>query len=510
MSSTDDEFALTPEQRAALDANEAALQDSGAEDWQPIFASHLDMRPIYAYVDDQDAVVDLRDPSRVQPWKGFCNKTAGSFREIVGARGGVRRQLIAKDWLEDAERITVKNFTFQPNAPRITRNLVGQRAVNTWSPPAIASVPLPEDWEERAALLTDHLAYLIPDNAERDNVHRWLAHIVQRPEELPGWHVLMIAENTFGTGRNWVSHAVACMLPEYTVEDLPLKRLLEGKHNSEIERAILGVVDEIHEGGKGQWDKEQELRSFLSAKKRTINPKFVKPYEIRNFLRVLMFSNHADALPLPEADRRHYVAQCTTTPRPRAYYVALYDALKDRRTLRSMYELLRTIDLTGFDIAGRAPESAAKTEMIAESRSDEETELRRIVKDWPHEVIRGSYVRAMLQAVRSADLMDMADDPQDKVLSTAALKKLYRVCGVKALGQVRMSSTGSDAERNENRPRVVALRNAAQWKRAGEEDARRAQVAASDETFKAWKQGHAAYAERLKFLADRQRLKVVP
>ena len=432
---------LTAAQRAALDANDAALAAAGAEDWTRVFGTHLEMRALYAYVEDDDAVINLRDPSRVHSWKAFCNLTAGSFREVVGARGGVRRQLIAKDWLEDPERITVKGRTFQPNAPAITTNLFGQRAVNLWREPRIAAEPLPEDWEQRAEVFARHAAYLIPDVAEHGMVVRWLAHIVQRPEELPGWHVLMIAENTFGTGRNWIAHAMACMLHEHSVEDLPLKRLLEGKHNSEIEQAVLGVVDEVHEGGRDQWEREQELRSFLTAKTRTINPKFIRPYAVRNFLRVLMFSNHLDALPIPEDDRRHYVARCTTTPRPKEYYDGIYAALKDRRTLRAIYELLMRMDLAGFEIEGRAPISDMKKAMVVAVRSDEETELRRIMASWPSDIMLGAMLRQMLQAYRDQELAFGEERSKGDELSTGQLRRLYRVCGVKRLGQVRKTST---------------------------------------------------------------------
>jgi hypothetical protein len=120
---------LSEAQRAALDDNEQALQDHSAQDWAPRFANFVEMRPIYAYVEDDDAVIDLRDPTRVYSWKGFCNLTAGSVREIEGARGGVRRQLIAKDWLEDNERNTVKGRPSHPTSPPLPAQLFGNLAV---------------------------------------------------------------------------------------------------------------------------------------------------------------------------------------------------------------------------------------------------------------------------------------------------------------------------------------------------------------------------------------------
>lgn len=467
-----DDFDLTEAQRAALAENEAALAEAGSEDWARIYTSHLEMRPHYAYIEDDDAVLDLRDPSREYSWRGFCNLTAGSSRTVIGPRGGERQVLIAQDWLVDPERITLKGRTFHPNRPRITANLFGQRSANLWSEPGIVQEELPEDWESRAEVFTRHLAYLIPDLREHDLVLKWFAHLIQRPEQLPGWHLLLIAERTFGTGRNWIAHCLALMFPRNAVEDLPLKRLLEGKHNSEIEAAILGVVDEIHEGGRDQWEKEQELRSFLTAKTRMINPKFIKPYPVKNFLRVLMFSNHLDALPIPEDDRRHFVARCSTIPQTKEYYDALYDALEDRANLRSIFEFLMNVDLEGFEIAGRAPASDIKSEMVKEARGDEETELRRIIAEWPSDVMRSATLRSMLQKFRDNDLMFGEERHKSDQLSTGLLRRLYRVCGVKALGQVRMTVVDQQKIKHTTWFRIVAIRNVDLWKKLGENEIR--------------------------------------
>lgn len=484
---------LTAAQRAALDARDERLKELGADGWVRIYRTHDELRSRYAYLEGDDAVVDLQDPTRVIPWRAFKNATAGSFRTVIGPRGGERRVLIAQDWLEDSERITVYGRTFVPRAPRITPDLTGRPAVNLWREPAIAGVALPADWEARARAFDRHIAYLVPDPTEAALVARWLAHIVQRPDVLPGWHVLLIAEGVFGTGRNWLARAMKRMLPDTTREDLPLKRLLEGKFNGEIDGITLGVVDEIREGSKDQWDRENELRSFLTAKTRVINEKFRQPYEVRNFLRVLMFSNHLDALPTPEGDRRLFVAQCTTTPREQPYYDALYAALDDPGTLRALYERLVRMDLSGFPAEGRAPPSEMKRTMATAVRSDEENELRRLIAEWPSEVMLGAHLRAALQALRDDDLAFGEDRHRSDQLSTGQLRRLYRVCGLRRTRQVRAhpwevglapEPQTVDPNQQKFKYRLVAIRNVERWTRPDvsetdlREEVRRGMIAA--------------------------------
>lgn len=426
----------------------------------------------FAYLRHEDRVVDLRRPWLTYSRNGFNNLTAASVRVMVGPRGGERLVPIASDWWQHDGRIDLEGVTFWPNAPRITV-AHDKPCLNMWSPPAILGVTLPADWASRSAVFTAHLDYLVPDPTERNNVLRWLAHRIQRPERLPGWHVLLVAEGVQGTGRNWLARMMKMILKEYCVEGLPLKRILEGAFNSELDRAVLGVVDEIREGGHDYWKHAEDLKSFLSEKTRVINAKYRAPYEVDNCLGVMMFSNHIDALPLDETDRRLYVARCTQKPKDTDYFDLIYDALKDPLTLRSIYEHLARVDLTGFAIEARAPVSDVKREMIAESRSDEETELRRIMRDWPSDVMRSATLRQLLQSYRDNDLLFGEERHKSDQLSTGQLRRLYRVCGVKPAGQVRMIHVDPKAGRRETYFRVVVLRNYRErWATAGENELR--------------------------------------
>jgi hypothetical protein len=451
---------------------EAAQARFAAVQRQEIFDLET-MLQRFAYLRHEDRIVDLRTPALTYSRQGFRNLTAASVRIIIGARGGERAVPIADDWLQHDARIDLEGVTFRPNAPRLTTNIHGRPAVNMWSAPRISEQDAPFGWQHRANVFTAHMEYLIPDAIERNNVVRWLAHRVQKPEVLPGWHVLLVAEGAQGTGRNWVARCMKSLLPEHTVEALPLKRILDGNFNGELDRAVLGIVDEIREGGGDYWKHAEALKSFLSEKTRVINQKYRVPYEVQNFLGVMMFSNHIDALPISEEDRRHYVARCTTQPKPAEYFDLIYDALKDPVTLRAIYEHLMSVDLRGFAIEGRAPESDVKREMIAESRADEETELRRIIAEWPSDVMRSATLRMMLQAFRDNDLLFGEDRHKSDQLSTGQLRRLYRVCGVKTMGQVRMIHIDPSKGRTETWFRIVVLRNYRErWAKAAEADLR--------------------------------------
>ncbi len=416
----------------------------------------------FAYWADKDQVIDLLNPWRVFTVQGFKNFTAASSRIIVGPRGGESRVPIARDWLEHDARVQVEGFAFAPGKPRVCADVNGRPAVNRWNPPGIASCTLPADWRQRAQVFAAHLDYLLPDPVERDYVRCWLAHRIQRPGDLPGWHVLLVAEGTQGTGRNWLARMLKAMLGPYVIEGLNLHRILDGGFNAELEQAIVAVVDEIREGGQEHWRHAEALKSFLTEKTRTINQKYRPTYEVANCCGVLMFSNHLDALPLNEEDRRHYAARCTTTPRGADYFDRIYAALHDLDTLRSIYEHLMRMDIRDFPIAGRAPASTTKAQVIEHGRSDEEIELRRLIREWPSDVMRSAMLRALLQRHRDADLLFGEERHRSDQISTAYLRKLYRVCRV-ATWKQQVTIEGKLV-------RVVVLRNHERWKHAEDAD----------------------------------------
>jgi Family of unknown function (DUF5906) len=424
----------------------------------------------YAYLKNEDRVVDLRKPHLTYSLQGFRNLTRSSTRTVIGARGGERQVPIADDWLAHDGRIDLEATTFRPNAPRVSRDLHGHAAVNMWTRPTIADAELPEDWEQRAAVFTTHLGYLIPDVTERNNVVRWIAQRFQKPEVLPSWHLLLVAENAHGTGRNWLARFLKGAMSSYVQEALPLRRILDGNFNAEVESAIIGIVDEIREGGNEYWKHAEALKSFLSEKTRVINKKYRAPYEVQNYLGVMMFSNHIDALPIDNADRRIYVARCTEEARDSAYFDYIYDAIKDPATIRALYELMLRTDLKGFSVEGRAPMTAAKQRMIEESRSDEEGELRAIIKEWPSDIIRSATLRQKLQEFRDNDLLFGQERHKSDQLSIGLLRRLYRTCGVIAAGQIRMTTADAPAGAKEVRYRILALRNYnAKWRGASDE-----------------------------------------
>lgn len=290
-------------------------------------------------------------------------------------------------WLGSPEKRTVFTVAFDPRESEFCATPSGLPALNLYRP--LPHNP-PADWQARARPFLDHVAYLVPDAVERERFLDWLAHIEQRPGELPHHGYLMVAK-TEGIGRNTLADMLACVWSGHVALSLDLGAVLKDSFTDELSRKFLLVVDEINEGQQnGMWTLAQKLKSFTTAPVRNMNPKYGRRYTEVNCGRLLIFSNHTSALPLRATDRRLNVIENPSEPRSPSYYAALRRALDEPLFVAAVREWFRQRDLSAFNPGARAEMNAAKAAVIDATRSDAEENARELVRAWPSDVITAS------------------------------------------------------------------------------------------------------------------------
>lgn len=307
----------------------------------------------------------------------------------VEAEAEKKPVLTAKLWQSDVRRRSVMTRTFKAGDGIICADPEGARAVNLWRP--ILRGPAKAD----IGLFLDHLAYLFEDTVERETFLDWLAHLEQQPGVLPHYGWLHIASHT-GCGRNWLASALARVWRGYVAPNVDLPALLDSQYNGSIARRVLAIVDEIQEGGSGNRRHTNRLTALLNAETRLINPKFGRQFQEFNACRWLVFSNHTNALPIDNTDRRWRVVAHEKAPRPAGDYERLYAALADPEFINAVGVFLRERDISGFKPGERPPLSAAKTAVILASKPMQ-TSLAEDLRDhWPADIILNGHVAEIL------------------------------------------------------------------------------------------------------------------
>jgi hypothetical protein len=345
------------------------------------------------------------------PLGEWRNHTAASLVDI-GTAKKPRMVPLTDLWLKAESRITRHTVTFAPGQGEWCRSPENVESLNLWTPtPRVAAdVTLARPFFE-------HVAYLVPDAAECKRFLDWLAHIEQRPEELPQGHYLLVAKET-GIGRNWMAYALARVFAGHTALGFDLISTLEGGFNGQLSRKLLAVVDELHEGMVGTRDRARigdRLKSMLTEETRRINPKYGRQHTEFNCCRFLMFSNHDAALPLSENDRRVFVIENPTERKKPTYYTHLYALLKDTQFINAVRAALAARDISGFNPGEIAHMSKMKKVVINAGRSDIEKALLELVQEWPSDIINTTTARTAI-----ADYMGLTYDKAPKIFDRAA------------------------------------------------------------------------------------------
>jgi hypothetical protein len=371
------------DRRDAQQAETRRIGESLGDAVTPTVMSLSQMITDLVYV-NRGKIVVHRGTRKSLKWDEAAGAYAASRHQFV--EGGKERDLAALPlWRAHGERHTVDVLAWDPAGGEFCAPADGAggatTAYNTFR--GLKPLPAPENWREWVVSFVQHVAYLVPIEAERTRFMQWLAHIVQRPGELPHTCYLMIAHE-FGIGRNWLASVLARVLSGYVAAGVPLADVLDGKFNGYLSEKLLATVDETREGlSTNRYVRGEALKRLVTEEYRHINHKFGLQVVEVNGCRWLMFSNHDDALPFDNGDRRVIVIENPSHRQSQDYYTALYAHIRYPEFIASVREYLRTLPLDGFNPGAHAPMNAAKQRALEVMAPSIDRAIREFIEAWP-------------------------------------------------------------------------------------------------------------------------------
>jgi hypothetical protein len=212
-------------------------------------------------------------------------------------------------------------------------------------------------------LWNKHFEYLFPDLTYRKIVLDWFAWLLQNLGEKP-MHALIVQGRIPGTGKTYIGEVMKKLLGVQNVGE-PDEDGLRGKFNEWALHAKLIIIEELR--AMNSHDIKRRLHDMITKTRIRINQKNVNAFFIDNCFGFYAMTNDPAALKFDNKDRRYAVVSTPATPRPAAYYDKLYASLKDEAALAAIYYELLHRDLQGYSAQERAPETAAKSEMMRAS-----------------------------------------------------------------------------------------------------------------------------------------------
>lgn len=215
----------------------------------------------------------------------------------------------------------------------------------------------------------EHLEYLFPDSLDRSHLMNWLSWFYQNPKLKPK-HALLLQGHRQGTGKSFIGDMLAAVIGENNRE-IVSQTDLAGSFNGYAMRTKLITIEELRAVERSSV--KNSLHDIITQDWISINEKNMPKFKMRNCFGIIGMTNDDAAISLDVGDRRYLVLRTEAEPRDPRYYERLYAHLNSPADIAAIAWMLQTYDYGQYNGASKAPNTAAKEEMIEAGMSELET-----------------------------------------------------------------------------------------------------------------------------------------
>lgn len=267
---------------------------------------------------------------------------------------------------------TVVDTMFWPGAERIF-TFEGCDMLNTYYRDGVDPVAPKDCTEEEFEAVNrflQHIDLLVEDPQERGVILDWLSYVYQNPGKKMTWALLI--QGAEGVGKSYFGNVMQTLLGRNmkTID----ATAITGRFNGWAHGATLVAVEEIKISGENKYDIIDRLKPIISNSVVSIEEKGRDIRTVPNFSNYMMFTNHKDALPLSENDRRYAVifsrfqsleelnGYFGSSEKAQAYFDRLFADLEEHAGAIAGF-LSSYRQSASFAPKGRAPVTSSKARM---------------------------------------------------------------------------------------------------------------------------------------------------
>lgn len=319
------------------------------------------------------------------------------------------------------------------------------RVLNIWRDTGI--VPVLGDY----GTIYEHLINLIGEPDEREHVLNYLAHLVQNPGAKIK-HVMLIIGGQ-GIGKSAIGLLVKRILGADNIIEVGPSEA-EGRFKARWGNRQFLIFEELMADDRLKF--YNDLKEWITQDAVTVEEKHIQAYSAATPRGFLAFSNEQTPTRISPDDRRFFVVRSAMVPREPTYYDELFAAI-DGAEAAAFKDHLVNRDIFEFKPDGRPPMTAAKRDLIDDTRPPVETRLEALIDDglgvFAKDLVTGDAVRYLLH------------DYGDRKPSQAAVSTALRTLGHERYPtQVRLPDGA--------RLRLWIIRNHERWRSADPEEVR--------------------------------------
>jgi hypothetical protein len=193
---------------------------------------------------------------------------------------------------------------------------------------------------------------------------RYLAHMLQKPEEKPGIMIVLLGGQ--GTGKGSFFRLLRAIWQHTTLQVSDVAHVI-GSFNAAIERNYVVCMDEaLFSGDRKALDR---LKSMVTEPTVTIEQKYQPRRSISSYHRFFAASNHKHFAQVEADDRRFAFFQVSEARKgDHAYWDNVHKAIDDPTVIAAMVHEMLSLDLSKFNVRQR-PKTEAHMDQRLKSLS---------------------------------------------------------------------------------------------------------------------------------------------
>lgn len=289
-----------------------------------------------------------------QKFEAFNKYHAHMFHmiEVIGKDGKrkePRKVYSARAFVEDKRTTRYENIVFDPTEK------AAPTSWNLWT--GFKVKPKQGDTD----LFMKLIEALCDDDQECiEYLLNYLAHMVQKPWELPQKAIVM--RGAQGIGKGTIMATLGKLTDNF--KHLSTADALTGNFNGHMIDAFIVFSDEaVHNGDKAA---EGRMKAMITESTLTVNAKGKDVISVRNYIRLFVASNEDWAVPVGEGDRRYFVLDCSPRykgqVKPGEFFYE-YNQWLENGGLEAIYYMLKNRDISEFN-SRLSPKTAGRVQLL--------------------------------------------------------------------------------------------------------------------------------------------------
>jgi hypothetical protein len=228
----------------------------------------------------------------------------------------------------------------------LLKNPSGDYTLNTYHPPSIDPALFDQSLLEEFLSHVEHIV----GKKHLDYFLKWVAYTVLRPGEKLSHAILLTGAQ--GSGKSLIGKVISHLCGEHNTEIMSMENFSGGKDifNKKLSTCTFMLIEEAYSrhNGKRHNFYNDTFKERISQDSVDIRKMQTDGKKCRIWFSLFMTSNARDALPLEDGDRRVFVIHSKARDKKRGIDTAIKWNRLMPALVSSVYQYLKTIDITNF------------------------------------------------------------------------------------------------------------------------------------------------------------------